>query len=406
MPAFVLPRLSDTMEEGTILEWMVADGTNVAKGEEVVEIEGDKATMAVAADADGRFRILVAAGETVPVLEPIAWIGSDAPAEAGAGSGPPAGAEPEPSAEPAPAPPAPEAAPAAGRRPSVSPVARRFAAEHGIDLAAVTGTGPGGRVVIADVKAAAGAAATPVAPAPAAASQPAASQPAAASGASRSVPATPTQALIARRMSEAKASVPDFQAWVEIEMEAAKAARAARRADGAEPPSYNDFVVAAAARALREFPRLNGSYRNGSFELHERVNVGVAVAAEEALLVPTVFDADRKSAAEIGAEARRLAELGRAGALSAAQMAGATFTVSNLGMFGVTGFRAIVSPPQAAILAVGAVRPRVVPHEGGIAVRDVLVANLSVYHRIVYGAEAARFLALLRELLEQRLEEL
>jgi pyruvate dehydrogenase E2 component (dihydrolipoamide acetyltransferase) len=175
------------------------------------------------------------------------------------------------------------------------------------------------------------------------------------------------------------------------------------KALGGEVPSYNDMVVKACALALREYPRANGSYRDAKFELHSRVNVGVAVAATDALVVPTIFDADRKSLREIARESRALAERVRAGTVTPPELSGGTFTVSNLGMYGVTDFTAVINPPQAAILAVGALAPRAVVREGELVVRNTMGVTLSCDHRILYGADAAQFLARIRELLEQPL---
>jgi pyruvate dehydrogenase E2 component (dihydrolipoamide acetyltransferase) len=221
-----------------------------------------------------------------------------------------------------------------------------------------------------------------------------------------------TQRTIARRMAESKATIPDFTLNMDVDMEACVALRTqlkelAQSAGPAHPaPTYNDMVVKASALALREFPRANGSYRDGSFELHARVNVGVAVATEDALIVPTVFDADTKSLGEIARETRTLAERVRAGAITPPELGGGTFTVSNLGMFGVTRFTAIINPPQAAILSVGALEPRPVVLAGGpdgageIVARHTMSIALACDHRILYGADAANFMARIRELLE------
>jgi pyruvate dehydrogenase E2 component (dihydrolipoamide acetyltransferase) len=207
-------------------------------------------------------------------------------------------------------------------------------------------------------------------------------------------------------MAESKATVPDSQVSTDVDMDACRDLRARLKeaaAEGQAVPSFNDMVVKACALALREHPRANGSYRDGRFELHERVNIGVAVAAEEALVVPTVFDADLKSLGEIARASRSLAERVRDNAISPPELAGGTFTVSNLGMFGVTHFTAVINPPQAAILAVGAIVEQPVVRDGQLAVGHVMTLTLSCDHRILYGADAARFLARVRELLEQPL---
>jgi pyruvate dehydrogenase E2 component (dihydrolipoamide acetyltransferase) len=391
-----MPRLSDTMEEGTINAWLVADGTHVSKGQEIVDIEGDKATTTVEANADGPLKILQPEGTTLAVREPIAWIGTDAPSIAAA---PPAGAPPAAASAPVADAEADtgavtdsaavaQTANAPARR--VSPVARRLADERGIDLATVTGTGPGGRIVVADLEGMQH---------PAAAVEPGGAV-TTAKGEPQRVQLSRTQELIAARMANAKATIPDFQAWIHVNMEKAIALRERLRAETAPAPSLNDMIVRAVARTLREFPRVNGSYRDGALELYPRINVAIAVASDDALYAPTIFDADTKSLAEIAAESRELTALGREGQLTPAQTAGATFTVSNLGMFGVSGFRALVSPPQSAILAIGAIERRVVAVADAVAIRPYLTATLSIDHRVVYGAEAARFLAHLRTQLE------
>ena len=216
---------------------------------------------------------------------------------------------------------------------------------------------------------------------------------------------TPTQATIARRMAHAAATVPVFTVSMDADVSQIVAQRKIARQSGEGPePSLNDFVVKAAALALRDFPRFNASWVDQHVELYSRVNVGVAVATEDALLVPVIADADGRTLAEIAAESRRLVEAARARTLRPEELQGATFTVSNLGMFGVRSFTAIVDAPQAAILAVGGVRREPADDAaGGVAFRDVMTLTLSCDHRVVYGADGARFLSRLRELLEQPL---
>ena len=215
-----------------------------------------------------------------------------------------------------------------------------------------------------------------------------------------------TQQTIARRMAEAKATVPDFQVSTEVDMAAAVAVREQLKTlatDEHPAPSFNDFVVKATALALREFPRANGAYKDGRFELYERVNVGVAVAAENALIVPTIFDADQKSLGEIALETRALAARVRSGAITPPELSGGTFTVSNLGMFGVTDFTAIVNGGQAGILAVGALRAVPVVVEGAVVPGKRMTLTLVADHRILYGADAAQLLARICALLESPL---
>jgi len=430
VPDVVMPRLSDSMEEGTILRWLVSSGEEVSRGDEIVEIETDKANMTYEADADGVLEIVASEGDTLPIGELIARIGGDGSSEGQAArrAGPVAGegdstdksaeiASPAPPARSASAapvePPAPSpsmpAARAANGRVKASPIARRLAREQGVDLASLTGTGPGGRIVKADVEAAqaapAPAPATPAAPQ----AVPAAVTPGERGGGKGETTVeelSRTQQTIARRMAEAKATVPDFHVSTEVDMAAAVEVREQLKAlasDEHPAPSFNDYVVKAAALALREFPRANGAYRDGRFERYERVNVGVAVAAENALIVPTVFDADQKSLGEIALETRALAARVRSGAITPPELSGGTFTVSNLGMFGVTEFTAIVNGGQAGILAVGALRDVPVVVDGAVIPGKRMTLTLVADHRILYGADAAQLLARIRALLEQPL---
>jgi pyruvate dehydrogenase E2 component (dihydrolipoamide acetyltransferase) len=274
-----------------------------------------------------------------------------------------------------------------------------MAAELHVDLTALAGSGPGGRIVKSDVEAA-GRTGTGSAPEPRTAPAPIGK------GDSEIVELTRTQQLIARRMAESKATVPDFTLRMEIDMEDAVALRRQFKDIAGEDgvvPSLNDFVVRAVALALREYPRVNGSYKDGSFELHSRVNVGVAVAAQDALVVPTVFDADKKSLRDIARDVRALAGKVRDKKITPPELSGGTFTVSNLGMFGVDEFTAVINPPQAAILAVGSVEPRAVALDGDIVSRQRMNVSLSCDHRILYGADAAQFLGRARDLLEKPL---
>jgi len=207
-------------------------------------------------------------------------------------------------------------------------------------------------------------------------------------------------------MSESKATAPHFYLRATVDMSEAVAGRKqvkARALPGDVVPSFNDMVVKACALALREHPRANGAYRDGRFELYSRVNVGVAVAAEDALVVPTLFDADRKGLRQIATESRELARKVRDGEITPPELSGATFTVSNLGMYGIEGFSAVINPPQAAILAVGAIEERPVVRDGGIATAHLMQVDLACDHRILYGAPAAEFLARIRSLLEEPL---
>jgi pyruvate dehydrogenase E2 component (dihydrolipoamide acetyltransferase) len=434
VPDVVMPRLSDSMEEGTILRWLKSSGEDVTRGEEIVEIETDKANMTYEADAAGTLEIVASEGDTLAIGELIARIGEGAgdssegqaagragPDDSGrAHAGPSAGArassspparsaevaDAEGTAAPSPSMPAVGARSAepastgANGRVKASPVARRLARERGVELGTLTGTGPGGRIVKADVEAAdstsAEAAAGPVAP----------GERGGGKGETTVEELSRTQQTIARRMAESKATVPDFQVSTEVDMAAAVAVRGQLKGlatDEHPAPSFNDFVVKAAALALREFPRANGAYKDGKFELYERVNVGVAVAAENALVVPTIFDADQKSLGEIALESKALAARVRAGSITPPELSGGTFTVSNLGMFGVTEFTAIVNGGQAGILAVGALRDVPVVVDGSVVPGKRMTLTLVSDHRILYGADAAQVLARIRALLESPL---
>jgi len=288
-----------------------------------------------------------------------------------------------------------------------SPTARRLAESLGVDLATIAGSGPDGRIVKEDVETAAGPAPAPssggAAAPPAAPPAPAPSAPAPTAAAPAVQRLTGTQRVVARRMSESRASVPEFELRATADMERAVALREALKTaarDGEPVPSFNDMVVRASALALRNHPRANGSYTEGGFALHDRVNVGVAVAARDALLVPVVTDADVASLTTIGRRTRELALRGREGRLTPEQLEGGTFTVSNLGMFGVRSFSAVINLPQAAILAVGALERRPVVEGDVIVPRHVMDLALCCDHRILYGADAAAFLAELRGNLE------
>jgi len=452
MAEVVMPRLSDSMEEGTILQWLKQVGDEVAIGDELVEIETDKANMAYESDVAGTLsEILVQEGETVAIGTPIAQVGdaSEVTGRDGGGTdraaaGPVTAGDPPPlpvakassGAGPPTAPPADEAinAPPAsngGGRPHASPIARRIAKERGLDLTQLQGSGPGGRIVKADVEKAGGASGTeqtgapgsePGTAAPQATGEtgfepttagPPANAPAAAAPGPETAKGTVSyeepsklQSTVARRMSESKATAPHFYLEAEIDMSRLVAARGQIKAgakEGDVVPSFNDMVVKACALALREHPRANGAYRDGRFELYSRVNVGVAVAARDALVVPTIFDADQKNLRQIAEDSRALAQRVRDGQITPPELSGATFTVSNLGMFGIDSFAAVINPPQAAILAVGAISERPVVRDGQSTTAHLMRVNLACDHRILYGAPAAEFLARIRALLEEPL---
>jgi len=404
----VMPRLSDSMEEGTILQWLKAVGDEVKRGDELVEIETDKANMTYEATDEGVLVEIVAGeGDTLPIGEVIARIGD-------------AGEKPRGTQAPAKV----EAPQAATRtetrtaatktvqadgdgRVKASPIARRMARDLNVELSRLEGSGPGGRIVKADVEAAVGEAPAPEAPRPEPARAAPAPSPEGAKGEVQVIELNRLQQTVARRMAESKATIPHFYLETEIDMTAAVKARAELKELAGEgpAPTFNDMIVKACALALRQFPRANGSYRDGHVELYARVNIGVAVAAQDALVVPTVFDADRKPLGEIAADTRTLAQKVRDGSITPPELSGGTFTVSNLGMFGVTNFAAVINPPQAALLAVGALQPKPAadPESRRLTVRDMMGVTLACDHRILYGADGAQFLARVRELLERPL---
>jgi pyruvate dehydrogenase E2 component (dihydrolipoamide acetyltransferase) len=391
-----MPQLSDSMEQGLVLQWLIADGAEVAVGDELLEIETDKATMTYQSEVAGTLQIVVPEGTTVNVGDVIAQIGAAVPVAA---------PEPPP-ASPAASPAPPVAAAVNGNQHAApaTPVARRLAALHGIELSSLHGSGPRGRITKSDVLTAGGLDA-PAAPAPRAPTPPPAAPAPAANGSGRVEELSRLQQAVARRMAEAKSTIPHFQVQTEVDMSAALALRTKLKEIAAtlgEPaPSINDLIVKACAAALRAHPHANGSYKDGRYELHERVNVGVAVAAEGALVVPTVFDADSKTLGQIARDTRALAARVRDGQITPPELAGATFTVSNLGMFGMTAIIPVINPPQAAILGVGAVRDTLARGAGDeIVDRPLLTLTLSCDHRILYGADAARFLADVKALLE------
>ena len=438
MAEVVMPRLSDSMEEGTVLTWLKQVGDEVAVGEALVEIETDKANMAYESDVAGTLsEILVGEGETVAIGTVIARVGDsdgdgqDSEGQSARPAGPVAGDGDSSSQaageSPSPTPPtgrevgeagaqtAEASAPAGereaeakapadgdGHRPKASPLARRIAKERGLDLGQLEGSGPGGRIVKADVEQAAASASGPAATHPG----PSFEGPETAKGQVAYEDLSKTQQVIARRMAESKATAPHFYLRAEVDMSRAVEGRARLKAaagEGEVVPSFNDMVVKACALALREHPRANGAYRDGRFELYSRVNVGVAVAAEDALVVPTVFDADRKGLRQIAEDSRALAQRVRDGQITPPELSGATFTVSNLGMYGIVGFSAVINPPQAAILAVGAIEERPVVRDGEIVAAHLMQVDLACDHRILYGAPAAEFLARVKALLEEPL---
>jgi pyruvate dehydrogenase E2 component (dihydrolipoamide acetyltransferase) len=424
MPEIVMPRLTDSMEEGVILSWLKKDGDEVAIGEELVEIETDKASMVYESDLAGTLKILVPEGETRPIGEPIAEVGDESgssgnrdreaePAQSRSGKpGPEAPSEPDP-VPVSTGPESSEPEPGDRHRLKASPLARRVAEEKGVDLESLSGSGPGGRIIKADVEAA-GTGGPPARQSEE--TERSVSQVSerdtsrtggdaeAAKGEPEIVELTRTQQVIARRMTESKATIPHFYLRTLIDMDRAVEVRTAFKAEAADGelvPSLNDFVVKATAIALRRHPRANAAFRDGRFELYPRVNVGIAVAVEGALIVPVLRDADHLTLTEISSESRRLAERVRSGEVTPPELSGGTFTVSNLGMFGVTGFEAVINPGQAGILSVGEVSERAVVKEGQLTTAHQMEVTVACDHRILYGADGAEFLASIKANLEE-----
>ena len=421
-----MPKLGFDMAEGTLVRWVVPEGGEVAKGNVLAEIETDKATVEVESAFTGVvLRHLVQQGTPVPVGDPIAVVGEAgeevdlASLGVGEGAAPaPATEKPEAAAKESAAPPAPEEVeseaeeiPGLPDGVRASPLARRMAEDLGIDLRKVKGSGPQGRIIKQDIEgykaqpAPAATVAAPVAAAtPAAAALPAFS-PVGAPPPDETVPLTRLRAAIGRRMVEAKVEVPHFYVTHEYDMAPVMEMRAQINAllpDG-EKLSVNDFVVKAVALALRQFPNLNASLGDGAIIRHGQVNVGVAVAVEGGLLTVVCRDADRKPLRQISLEVSTMATKARDGKVRPDDIEGSTFSISNLGMFDVDSFTAIINPPEAAILAVGSAREVPVVVDGEIKPGMRMKATLSVDHRVSDGAEGARFLQALELYLHEPL---
>ncbi len=379
----LMPRLSDSMEEATIVAWLKQPGEAFLRGEPLVEVETDKATVVYEAEADGLLaEILVSEGGTAALGEPIARLD---------GEGDDARQTPLKTVQPAATAPIPMPAETVlAPRARATPIARRTAVELGISIHGLTGTGPGGRIRRLDVLRAGSA-------------EPA-SEAGDLKGPTTVVELSTTGRTIARRMTQSRSEIPSFEVVMKADMSTVIELRRETMELVETVPSVNDFVVRAAALALRDHPAFNASFVDGRCERHGRVNIGFAVATDEALLVPTVVDADLKPLSEIASETRALAARAHARQLTTDEIAASTFTVSNLGMLDVDSFTAVINPPQVAILAVGAAkRTPVETAEGGLTFRDVATLTLTSDHRAVYGADAARFLGQLRRLLEHPL---
>jgi pyruvate dehydrogenase E2 component (dihydrolipoamide acetyltransferase) len=422
----LMPALSPTMTEGKLAKWHVKVGDQVKSGQVVCEIETDKATMEVEAVDEGKVgQIVVPEGaENVQVNAVIAILLEEGETEVKGGTAAPPQAAPKaeaPKAEAAPAQPAPKATPApaskpvqpaaasapSGQRIFASPLAKRIAADKGIDLANLKGSGPNGRIVKADVEGAKpGAPAAAPAAAPKTAPRPAApaGQPIITAPGDQRIPHTAVRKVIARRMLESKQTVPHFYLTVDLEIDALLAARAAinevaRKKDARV--SVNDMVIKACAKALRDHPECNSSWTEDEMVQYGAVDISVAVATDRGLITPIVRNADMKGVAQISIEMKDLAARAKTGKLKLEEFQGGGFTISNLGMFGVQHFGAIINPPQAMILAVGAGEERVVARKGEMVIRNMMSCTLAVDHRVVDGAMGAQFLQTLRAYIEQ-----
>jgi pyruvate dehydrogenase E2 component (dihydrolipoamide acetyltransferase) len=394
-----MPALGVAQQTGTLLKWLKADGQTVTKGEPLMEIETDKATVEIEASASGVLNSISAKpGDEVPVGQTIALI--LAPGEAQPTKNETAVAAPV-------LPPLPQresrgedhstastittisdrSATRSGSRILASPKAKRIAKEQGIELSSLTGSGPEGSILARDVLHGTAAALR---------------QPMSKSSPREFIPLSPMRRIVGERMAQSKQRAPHFYISMEVDMTAVRGLRIESRQRGEEIiPSINDFILHACAGALKTFPTLNSSFTEQGIEQHADVNLGVAVALEEGLVVPVIRNADRLSLNELAQQSRQLADKAQNKKLLPLDYEGGTFTVSNLGMFGVDAFVAIINPPQCAILAVGRVAPRVVADDGMFAVKSLMTATLSADHRVIDGALAARFLGEVKRRLEK-----
>ncbi|HNS47904.1 MAG TPA: dihydrolipoamide acetyltransferase family protein [bacterium] len=384
----IMPKLGETMEEGFLVKWLKSEGDRVAKGEVIFEVMSDKTNFEVESPRAGILRrILVAAGDRpIPVTTVVGYLADnlEEPLPAGSVVAPApktGGAEPLPAAG--------AEGPVSGRKDdapvAASPLARRLARELGLPLASIPGTGPGGRVTERDVRSAAEVGLKKGPPAPAA------------SGKKR---LSPMRQLIAARLSQSKREIPHYYLRRVLDVSALTAARVRLKASSPEI-TYTDLLVRAVAAALGEFPDLNATFENDSVTVYETVNLGLAVSVAEGLVVPVIKSAGKLSLAELVAERKRLVALARANRLQRGDLEGGTFTISNLGMYGVDSFYPIIYPPQVAILGVGAIREGLLVRDGSIMIRPLLELTLAADHRVVDGACGGRFLQRIQELIDQ-----
>ncbi|MGQ9863500.1 MAG: pyruvate dehydrogenase complex dihydrolipoamide acetyltransferase [Bacteroidia bacterium] len=392
-----MPRLSDTMEEGTIIKWHKKVGDVIKAGDLLAEIETDKATMEFEAPIDGMLlHIGAAEGQSLPVGKLLAVIGQPGETfEAVRASDAVPSAQTAPSEAPAQAAIYPEAP--APSRIKASPLAKSLAKQHQIDLETLKGTGPQGRIIKRDIETYLATQAHPTTPTSRETLPP---EP---SASSEEIPLTSMRKTIARRLVESKNQAPHFYLSVSIVMDKVIALRQELNTHSPVKISFNDIIVKAAALALKKHPYLNGSFSENAIFLHKDIHIGVAVAIEEGLVVPVVRHADRKGIAQIAQEIQTLAQKARDRKLSPQELTGSTFSISNLGMYGIEDFTAIINPPEAAILAVGTIQKSPVVENDTLQIQSLMKVTLSCDHRIVDGATGAQFLQTLKQLLEEPL---
>jgi pyruvate dehydrogenase E2 component (dihydrolipoamide acetyltransferase) len=407
----IMPKLSPTMEEGQIARWLKKEGDKVSMGEPLAEIDTDKATMEMQALANGVLRkILIGEGESAPLGQLIAVIGdpnediasvlAEAPAPA---KKEPAPKPPEPpkAQEPPPPTPPPTPTPAAtdngqqtaraeSGRMIVSPLAARMAADSGLDLRSIQGSGPGGRIIKKDIEAALTKPKTAVAPG--------------AASAYRDEPATQIRQTIAKRLVTSIGPVPHFFLTIDVDMDRAAEMRESLKAlDPDLKISVNDIIIKCTAAALMQHPQVNASFQEKFIRYYEHADIGVAVAIEDGLITPVIRAANQKSLSQIATEVRELAERARSKKLKPEEYTGATFSISNLGMFGIDEFTAVINPPEGAILAVGAMAPKPVVRDNQVVVKQMMRVTMSCDHRVIDGATGAKFLQTFKKILENPL---
>lgn len=400
MTEVIMPKMGDGMEEGTLLEWLKKEGDDVKSGEVIGNIQTDKAILELEAPGKGKLAgILIQPGTTVPVGQPIAAIlksGEELPANWGSGEAKPAQTSAAPAESKAPAAmspaPAAEPAPASGQRVKASPLAKRIAAEAGVDLGTVAGTGPGGRIVEKDVRAAIERHGTKI-PAPAFAPV--------ASAEDVKVPLNFLRGIIAERTQHAKSTVPHFYVTLEVDIEKIHAIREMFKEEDGGKVSVNDFVIRACVLALQDMPVVNSSFKGDHLLQHGSINIGVAAAVDDGLLVPTIHGAQNMTLRQLSEESKRLVAKAREGKLTPNEMQGSTFSISNMGMLNVDVFSAIINEPNAAIIAISTAQRKVVVNESDeLEIRWRMNITGSFDHRVVDGAVGAQFMNVVRSYLE------